>query len=590
MMDQTTGANAVFTSGVFPPGKGLKGSKNIPLGFVVSPMAHVKDIPTLEEKDMNLCLTCGSYLNMHCDVDDISGEWKCSICKSSNFVTTSKSRLDPRVLQSDIVEYAQVGQEILSIGPKANEEATMIVIDGNIVFDEVQAIVKSISSQSLENVGLIIFSSMIHVYQLGVDGIASSDVYSPFVKPEDMNVISKLRDRQYFGSVDHLQYCISTYFQSQGSQVTQKAMSRKEKLRRNREARQEKVNEQPRTRLDGFDIKQTARLLDSVRCQTNKRKHAKRCTLEAIAYANHILHLQGFRAGRTLLFTNGCCNLGLGSVVSANASVGSIDTMDVKAMKSALTQMKDVGLKSFQSGIGIDVFCTGSGFLGAQTLLSLVHSSGGYVFLHESYQEETFQKNLEYICTKTKISRNGPVCDIRVEVGVEPKIVHSGGSIVKDSTVPSPNEEKVVSIQRNLQRGAFKPNQKIIRETLLRLNLNRYDPSASITLLLEKSRSSPAQSYLYFQFISRYMNGDVWITRVKTQRVQISADEKSFLQSMNPSAISVLLTKEAAFRSMNSSVSNDSDVMVDKNGCQKKCNEAKRDLKFTLQNILSTQG
>ena len=51
----------------------------------------------------------------------------------ANFVTTSKSRLDPRVLQSDIVEYAQVGQEILSIGPKANEEATMIVIDGNIV-------------------------------------------------------------------------------------------------------------------------------------------------------------------------------------------------------------------------------------------------------------------------------------------------------------------------------------------------------------------------------------------------------------------------------------------------------------------------
>ena len=168
-MDATS-PTATFTSSIFPGTPGLKGSCNLPLGFMISPMAKATDIQCLNEQDMYLCLTCGAYLNLYTEPEKESGVWICCICQARNVVPTS-IMLNSQVLQCPIIEFRQRAagtDNDTAIDTndieRTSESATMIVIDANIPPAEVKAILKQLACLKIENVGLVIFSKMIHVY------------------------------------------------------------------------------------------------------------------------------------------------------------------------------------------------------------------------------------------------------------------------------------------------------------------------------------------------------------------------------------------------------------------------------------------
>ncbi len=170
------------------------------------------------------------------------------------------------------------------------------------------------------------------------------------------------------------------------------------------------------------------------------------------------------------------------------------------------------------------------------------------------------------------------------------------------------------------------PNEEVMDDTLTRVQLGRYDPRTSISVIFEMDEgsnfdndhdeSSPSSDpdldpdldldhhdnhrqqqgqtrtkYAHFQFVTRFMdpqNGIDLITRVSTQRIPITKDESTFLQSLNDEVIPVILAKEAAYRSMVSQEEDDDgylNLVVQQDHVEQYASNSRRDLDATVHAI-----
>jgi len=542
-------------------------------------------------------------LNLYTPPENDAGIWICCICQARNAVPTNTA-LDARLLQSPIIEYRQkaagTDNDTADIDTndcgKMSKSATMIVIDANIPPVEVKAVINHLASLKLENVGLVIFSKMIHVYQIGLKGIASADIYSPTLDPIDAG--EEMADRMYFGCMDEVDYCADAFFGTSSftlatSSDNKNALSRKEILKMKRENRLRNQTMNSDNGFDAFDPSKTAELLKEVRKANEHKSHRdlRRCTLEAVSYAVHLIRT----GGRVLLFTNGCCNVGQGSIAVDEDSFDRPnrhgDTVDFEKMAIAAEQMRSLGSDAFKDGIGIDVFCSGNSFLGSQAFLGLVKSSSGYVLSHSSFEDTSFQRNVSYICCETQMSQaisssshsnsdesiqsmasphrmnmlNGVIMDVRMSSHVVPKLMHGPGIVIHDFQCPLPNERatfascSAVAATKGLPTSNL-PCLKTIDKVLTQIKMGRLDATSSISVIIQAEKSIPEHSFVYFQFVTRYIEKTDLVTRISTNRISVSNNPLDFIQSLNIQLTSVLLGKEAAFRSMAMNQSEEGDV------------------------------
>ncbi len=510
----------------------------------------------MTEKDMISCSQCSSYLNPYCQYNYSTGQWICPICQCEN-----NSHLDynydetkhQHILGSEVVEYHHQIDTPSNSSPSMNgamlSPLTVLVIDGNLPPEEVQSIFQSLSSllqctKSEEKIALIIYTSNIHIYQLGMlHGIetttSSADVYSfhqcsdirsrshndddrrvPYDEyyDEEVDVIhvkelENKEDRMYVGSFQQARLCASSYFgfrydedtsvsanttttttttsynekdlytmqqqqqhplqerqdqpQNGGiSQPTQKKLSRTEMLRLKRINRQRQKETNQHLDLDECTPEEAAQYLTTTIWSKKKnvpmKTKKRRCTGEAVAHAytlitaenarNHSTHRSldpyspnynktNDRGGRVLVFTNGCCNYGKGTVIERSdndddhfedghsqglSPNNKGDIIDPIQLQNAAKYFYQVGKESFDAGIGIDVFCSGnSSTIGSQAFLSLVKCSSGYVLSHVDFKGSQFDQNLEYVLSSTSMvgggndNVNGCLLDIRM-----PRYVH----------------------------------------------------------------------------------------------------------------------------------------------------------------------
>jgi hypothetical protein len=162
----------------------------------------------------------------------------------------------------------------------------------------------------------------------------------------------------------------------------------------------------------------------------------KRCTGSALEYAIHLLNQRkrgnqrgnqrgnkhgnttNYRTGRIMLFTNGCPNTGMGSVVAttspsssnADGGGGGIDhhVVDERMLALATQYFHDLGQYLWQNcgsgngggggAVGVDVFCSSTTSLpmGIEAYEALVEISAGYVVLHSSLATPQFRSNLTH--------------------------------------------------------------------------------------------------------------------------------------------------------------------------------------------------
>jgi hypothetical protein len=221
---------------------------------------------------------------------------------------------------------------------------------------------------------------------------------------------------------------------SQDENVVENKVSRMEMLRRKKEARLSGQQD----RADSTRIANESPWTMAREKITAKRR--ERCTGEAIEYAIDLASVDPENASRTariLLFTNGCPNHGAGSVVSFD-SVGALDKaradiVDPSKLPRAVEYFKILGEVSAETGIAIDVMCTGALELALTSYQALVEPSSGYVLPHVSFDTENLRRNVDFLLKQTHVSglffsqqndskaplrddhwRNGCIIDIRM--------------------------------------------------------------------------------------------------------------------------------------------------------------------------------
>jgi hypothetical protein len=100
------------------------------------------------------------------------------------------------------------------------------------------------------------------------------------------------------------------------------------------------------------------------------------------------------------------------------------------------------------------------------------------------------------------------------------------------------------------------PSRQVLESTRTRINMGRFDPQSTLSVMMQINNpvETDGEKFVYFQFITRYLNPNnlsKLVTRVVTQKMPIFKDEDhEFFNSLNKNALSILLAKEAAYRCM----------------------------------------
>jgi hypothetical protein len=349
-----SGDGAQFSSKKCPSAPGLETSCELPFGYVWTPMAPCsKENVTVvdckgEALPPVLCLSCLTYINKFAKLDAEKNVWECPLCGSDENV------LEPSLIQqggplssalsTPIVEYRQQ----LHMGEYEGEfpsRTYILVLDTNLSREEANAVGLAVEAVctpregEIVKLGLIVFDKSVAMYQLGLSGMASADLCTTKQANSDehlQNRRSQILKRPYIVTIkaadddfSFLWRCISAVY---GTTLTGESaadstpgespqpVSRLEKLKQRKEARQRQEA------LDNAQNSASATPRESPWVKAREKaasSHAYRCTGEAIQCAIDLATISQAKAfGRTqiLLFTNGCPNLGDGSVVAPDHS------------------------------------------------------------------------------------------------------------------------------------------------------------------------------------------------------------------------------------------------------------------------------
>jgi hypothetical protein len=309
---------------------------------------------------------------------------------------------------SPVVEYRQRVNDASSFDDNGavDSRSYVLVLDGNLPCDEVRSVVTEMQKLLLEEkgrgvrvqLGLIVFDRMVSIYQLGLTGLASADVYPPLQNDseeiDDEALIQRRRrmeNRSYFVQVRSeddlaiLWLCVSAVYGLQVVQQQQQVndasgtdqpgppgsrgeLSRKDKLRIRKEAR---LRKQLSGSLELEAAAKATAVVSPWTCDDNSSP-LLRCTWDATHCAVDLAVFGSFhvpRSSRVLLFTNGCPNVGIGSVFNRDLTQETPQQngllrptphgIDAGQMNRSVEYFELTGKYAMESSVGVDVFCSG---------------------------------------------------------------------------------------------------------------------------------------------------------------------------------------------------------------------------------------
>jgi hypothetical protein len=616
---------ARFTSRKCPPGPGAHATCQLPFGLLYSPFAgngaadnSDDDVPVVpgpawqdDETDGALppgllCLTCLAYINLYATlVDNHSNSnannsktkclWDCALCGARNVASSAAWLAASPALAAPVYH---VRQPLVRPADTSGNAATVIVlvVDANLPAADLVAVGRAVADLSARDSnarrirwGLVVLDEAVAVYQLGkaaaaADGqvvvVAAADVLTSHQALTD----AMLATQDYLTRSDDdddddtsmrmIQTCLAAlaagsdenrplHNTTAAATTTSPPLSRFERLKRQKAARQQ----QPRP---DDSIAAVSPWLAARQRQKESGK-ASRCTGEALQVAMDLATAErDSRTSRVWLFTNGCPNLGDGSVVldseSSSSNNNNVDRVDALKMARAAEFYHVLAATALEAGLAVDVFCTGAAALGLPAYQALVEPSAGYVLTHESFTTPHLTQHLQHIWEQTFVSRrpnavnalSSCLLDVRVSSFLTPTHFCGPGELVEDA-------EKVVLAS---ERSAFAagaalaaksglktnhlPSRDMLETCLTRCRVGRVDPMSTFSFMFQLNDFFQKDSFCYFQCVARHVDrtGDHLITRVTTHRLPLAKDVGEFLDALDEDVVPVVLAKEAVYRSM----------------------------------------
>lgn len=131
----------------------------------------------------------------------------------------------------------------------------------------------------------------------------------------------------------------------------------------------------------------------------------------------------------------------------------------------------------------------------------------------------------------------------------------SGELLEDDSKGLLANERSAFAIGASLAASkGFATNElpatEAVQETQTRLVLGRFDPLATLSVMLRVNDDYPMDDNAFFQCIVRYVekDGKTLVTRVYSHLLPVAKSVRDFLESVDEEVVAVVLGKEAVYR------------------------------------------
>ena len=629
-------AGAAFTASKCPHDSGLESSCELPFGFAWTPMAvrsNQKSEAECEKMTIIkcgnhslppvLCLACLAYINPFAEIDKTIGIWICPLRGHSNALPDTEPRVGSNLMAaliSDCVEYRQTVSKI--VGTEENEMEDghdgmvnkhdaieedyctyLLVIDENLTQKDGQAIAPVMENILKEQasgkhnpedtctkikIGLIVFGKSVSIYQLGLSGMASADIYAPCEIDDDYDDFDEDIDKRAYtaelqSDCTSLRNSLSSVF---GISFDEKEISVSS-------SRMDMLSQKKASRLrkeECKNIEKTNMIAKSpwVKCREESRSgNTRRCTGKALRCALDLANAsiaKSSRTSRIILFTNGSPNSGDGSVVNPTDSCNKKSKkkkgqnrskhgiVDTEMLQKSVEYFDTMANLAVSVGIGIDVICCGANELALPVYQAMVDPSGGYVLPLVTLNPPQLEQNLRFILHNTYLSRpkylpeeldeiSGAECilDIRSDSFVTPTQLCGSGQVLSEVSCEMVDTERSafeegfrLAEEKNIDVVGL-PSETAMELSMTRIQMGRVDPLSTVTVFLEVDDTiGEDDDYAFFQLVSRYISrtGDEEITRVYSFKMPIAEDVNDFLGSVDDEAMSVVLAKAAVYRSL----------------------------------------
>jgi Sec23/Sec24 trunk domain/Sec23/Sec24 zinc finger len=610
-----------------------------------------------------LCLTCLAYINKYCETDYSTGKWTCALCATTNvlpkkYIEGTDALLTP-ALTCDQVEYHQP----LTLETDRDDICTMmLVVDRNLNASDALGILPALKKVLLNlgkdhpiiHLGLVVFDQSVAMYHLGHTNshLASSDIY-PVQEDEDEVARQKaMEERPYLQVIkteadfESLSRCLSAVF----SQAKESVNDSTYLTRTGSASRMQVLKERKQTRLR-LNTASPVVTKESPWLKLSVGQTPKRCTGEALECAMDLASVRRCRTSKILLFTNGCPNMGEGSVVAEKKEKKTKflpkgkkkhQSVDDGQLAKGIQYYDTLATLAMETGIAIDVICAGWMELGLPAYQALVAPSGGYVIPQSSLEEPRLVHNLEFLLKHTHVSRTDHlpavsnelkdqprkgigsffrrkeadkapeasswmsecVVDIRTDSFIAPTHLVGPGEVL-DAGASKDGASRLLMNEKAAFAAGVKlaekmniattdiPSAEALDLSLTRIRIPRADPLATVSVVVQVNDTiEPDEDKVAFvQLTARSVSrdGTTIITRVNTHRLPVAESVSDYVKNVDDEVISVLLAKNAVYRSMygreETSATKDKVVGGDPATLEKLAYDTQLDLDATIQRI-----
>ncbi|XP_071697568.1 protein transport protein SEC23 G [Rutidosis leptorrhynchoides] len=508
----------------------------IPLSIIQTPLMKFNELPILSY-DPLICRNCGSILNPYARVDYPSRIWVCPFCYNKNSFPRSYAEIGENNIPAELfptystVEYilghhGMVNNTLvhnwetsttttsnntngLGLGSLSKSNSSLsksfsscslssldqsrggrgmgmgvgpvfvFVVDGCSSDEEIQALKNElllIVAQLPENamVGLVVFDSMVRVYDLGF-----SECLRVVVFHGERNLSSNQ-------IIEHL-----------GIHPTKQQIGKTQMVQKHGFILPVSECEfNITTAIE--DIRHTSPLVPGHR--------SPRCTGAAIQVA--IALLEGYyipTGSRVMVFTSGPATMGPGMVVSQDLNQSIRTHRDVNSnhapfFNKSCEFYKQISQKLTESSIVLDLFACSLDQVGVTEMRAPVEKSGGFIMLAESFESDQFRKCLRHIFSRGELGYLNMCFDVTIEI-ITTKDVKICGAIGPCVTLRKKNRS--VS-EKEIGEGGTHT-----------WKLGTITDKTCITFFFqvnEEQKPQPGTAF-FIQFITKYRNGNMEVRK-----------------------------------------------------------------------------
>eukprot|EP00794_Sanderia_malayensis_P019977 gene19977-21935_t len=364
----------------------------VPVGCLYTPLKERPDLPPITY-DPVLCSrnTCRAVLNPLCQVDYRAKAWVCNFCFNRNAFPPHYAGISEQHQPAEIIPMFSTIEYTLT-RQQSSPLIFLFVIDTCLDEEDLQALKESLQmSLSLlppnALIGLITFGRMVHVHELGCEGISKSYVFRG-----NKDITSKqLQEMLGLG----------------GASAGHKPGQQRGPVPPGQQHQMEMQNRflQPVHKCD-MNLTDLLGELQIDPWPVAADKRPLRSTGVAMSIAVSLLENSFPNTGaRIMLFVGGPCTQGPGMIIdhelkNVMRSHHDIEKDNTPFMKKATRHYEALAARVSENGHTVDLFACNLDQTGAHEMRNCTNFTGGYMFMGDAFNTALFKQTFQSVFAK----------------------------------------------------------------------------------------------------------------------------------------------------------------------------------------------